>query len=67
MLRDQLQLWKITSIQFTFVVGNVALTMKSPAHSSCLTLHIGFCVCFFAYWITYSLHTTYKLTYTIVR
>ena len=48
-------LWKITSIQCTFVVSNVVSTIKSPAHSSCLTLHNRL----FAWLLDTDLHTTY--------
>ena len=44
MISCNYELCKITLIQCTFVVNNVASTMTSQAHSSCLTLHNGLVV-----------------------
>ena len=59
MISYSYELSKITSIQFTFVVSIVALTMKSPAHSSCLTLHNGF------FYVLFCILDYIQLTYNI--
>ena len=35
------ELWEITSVWCTFVVNDVASTMKRQTHCSCMTLHNG--------------------------